>query len=72
MKNLSVSRLPNGVLRKIPRKVTNPACLGRDEGDLIGVCELLIARKTPFWTSKVIHFIPLLGRLRVCTFRFVD
>ena len=62
MKNLSVSRLPNRVLRKISRQITNPARLRRDVGDLIGVCEPLIARKTLFWTSKAMHFIPVLGR----------
>src|SRR5215467_6042811 len=71
MKNLSVSRLPNSVLRKVSRQVTNPARLRRDEGDLIRVCEPLIARKTPFWTSQAAHFIPLLDRLRLCI-RSVD
>ena len=58
MKNLSVSRLPNGVLRKISRQVTNPAHLRGDQRDLIGVCEPLVARKTSFWTSEATHFIP--------------
>jgi len=58
MKRLSVSGLPNSVLRKISRQVTNPACFRRDEGDLIGVGEPRIARKTSFWTSEATHFIP--------------
>jgi len=58
MKGFSISRLPDGIFRKISGQFATPTCLGRDEGDLIGIREGIIARKTTFWTCQVLQVAP--------------
>jgi hypothetical protein len=42
MKNLGISRLPDGIASKISRQFADPPGFRRDKSDLIEIAELLI------------------------------